>query len=176
MAFFKKKKQNPPQKNPQPAGDGGAIHDIKVLLKMTRMKDIMSTKLISIHTDAPFREVPRKMLEFRIRHLPVVDKNNKLVGLMTQRDLYKIQPPRRLMDGTDFYDEEALNNILLPHVMIKNPFAMHPDDSIGDALLKMVHDKYGCIPVVDRQGALCGIVTQIDILKLAAQIYSNSSS
>ncbi|MFA5089110.1 MAG: CBS domain-containing protein [Candidatus Omnitrophota bacterium] len=144
---------------------------IKVLLQETKVKDIMTRDPVSLPMDAPFSQVSRKIMEFGIRHLPIVDKENRLVGLITQRDLYKIQPPRKMIDGTWYYDEEALNSVILSHVMIKEPFTMSPENSVGEALLTMVNAKYGCIPVVDEDRKLRGIVTQIDILRVAAQIF-----
>ena len=150
----------------------GEDYYVKVLLKETKIKEIMTASPVSVKIDEHFSEVPRKFREYGIRHLPVVDENNKLVGLITQRDLYKIQPPRKLIDGTWHYDEEVLNSTILRHVMIKDPFFMNIEDSIGEALIKMVNKKYGCIPIVDKDNFLCGIITLIDILKVAAQIYS----
>ena len=130
----------------------------------------MTEKIISVQEDAPFHEVADKIQRNKIRHLPVVNKDNKIVGLMTERDLYRIQSPRRLEDGTWYYDPEILDNFILKDVMIANPFTFKPDNTVAEAILKMVHNKYGCIPIADASGKLCGIVTYVDLLKLAAQI------
>ncbi len=144
---------------------------IRKLLKDIKIKEIMTRPVISIKVDALFSEVAEKITQKKLRHLPVVDKNNKLVGLITQRDLYKISPPRKLEDGSWYYDKDELNNFILEKVMIPQPFSMKPDDSVGEAVLNMVQLKYGCVPVVFKNNVLCGIITQLDILKLAAQIY-----
>ena len=143
---------------------------IKKVLQETKLKDFMTTPVVSIDVDAPFSQVAEKIGNSSKRHLPVIDQNKKLVGLMSQRDLYKIQPPRKLIDGEWFYDKESLDSIILKSVMIKNPFSMHQENSIGEALLAMVRFRYGCIPIVDKDNVLCGIITQTDILKIAAQI------
>ena len=145
---------------------------IKTLLKEVKLKEIMTDEVISAEVSAPFSEVAEKLTRRGIRHLPIIDDEKKLVGIMTERDLFKIQPPRKLEEGGWYYDKEMLDAVILEDVMIKAPFCMHPDDSIGEALLQMVRNKYGCIPIVDKKNVLCGIVTQIDILQLAAQIYS----
>ena len=149
----------------------GEDYYLKVLLKETRLEEIMTRPCISLKVNENFRTVPQKFKEFNIRHLPVVDEDHKLVGLITQRDLYKIQPPRRLIDGEWHYDDEMLDSFVLEHVMRKDPFSMNTKESIGEALLQMVHNKYGCIPIVDDNKILIGIITQIDILKVAAQIF-----
>jgi CBS domain-containing protein len=145
--------------------------DIRAFLRQTKIKDIMTTKIISIRIDAPFSEVPKKMNDHGIRHLPVVDGGNKLMGLMTQRDLYKVHSPRKLEDGNWYYDEEALNAFILKNVMLKEPKTMTPEDCIGEALVAMIWGKFGCIPIIEKDRRLCGILTRADILKLAARIY-----
>ncbi len=143
---------------------------VKILLNKIKLKEIMISPVISVLVSAPFHEVADKIVKNRIRHLPVVDEHNKLVGLMTERDLFKIQSPRRLEDGTLYYDREALDNFILGSVMIQNPFSLQGENTVGEAVLKMVESKYGCIPITTKEGVLCGIVSYIDILALAARI------
>ena len=145
--------------------------DIRVLLRTMKVKEVMTAKVISIRVDTPFSEVPKRFNQFNIRHLPVVDNQNKLVGLMTQRDLYKLHSPRKLEDGSWYYDEDELNAYILEETMIRNPLAMHPEDCVGDAILAMVRTKYGCILIVDNDQVLVGVLTRFDILKMAARIY-----
>ena len=66
---------------------------------------------------------------------------------------------------------KALNNIQLHAVMIKDPFTLQPEQPVIEAIIPMVHHKYGCIPVVDKKKILCGIITQYDILKTALEIF-----
>jgi CBS domain-containing protein len=146
--------------------------DLRILLREMKVSDIMTSKVVSIQADEPFSEVPKRLNNFNIRHLPVVDKSYRLVGLMTQRDLYKLHSPRKLEDGSWYYDEDELNAYVLEQVMLKNPFSMHPEDCVGDALVAMVKNKYGCIPIVSKERLLCGILTRVDILKMAARLYS----
>ena len=146
---------------------------IAQFIDQTKLKDIMAQKVISINVDAPFAEVPKKMKEHSIRHLPVVDDDNRLVGLITQRMMYQIQSPHKLVDGEWFYDEEILNGVILKHVMERDVCALHPEHSLGKALMKMVYSKFGGIPIVDNDKKLIGIITRKDILKVAARIYED---
>lgn len=148
--------------------------DIQVFLDKTKIKDIMTPKVYSIRVDQSFSLVPRILDEYSVRHLPVVDINQKVVGMITQREMYKIRSPRKLIDGEWHYDDEMLNDIILQHVMIKDPFTLHPEDSLGRVLLKMVHTRIGGIPIVDEYNVLCGIITRRDMLRLIANFYSNT--
>lgn len=144
---------------------------IKILLKELTLKEIMTTPVVSIDVEAKFTEVPKKLKEFTIRQLPVTGGDNKLVGLISQKDLFQIQPPNKNAEGKYVYDEEALSRIILKHVMLENPFFMYEDDCMGDAIVKIIENKHGCIPVVNRNMQLQGIVTQEDFLAVAAQIF-----
>lgn len=143
---------------------------IRALLNKVKLKEIMSSPAISVSVHAPFREVARLLQQHRIRHLPIVNSANEVVGLMTERDLYKIQPPHKLEDGTWTYDWEILDGVILQNVMIPYPFTLSTEDTVAAAVTEMVRKKYGCVPVVDAGKTLCGIVTQYDILKIAVAI------
>ena len=84
--------------------------------------------------------------------------------------LYRIISPRSLDDGGWYYDRDMLNDIILARVMTTRPKVVHPEDSVGEALVVMVKGKFGCLPVVDKDQKLCGIITQLDILRTAAEI------
>ena len=98
-----------------------------------------------------------------------------LVGIITQRNLYKIKPPRKSLNGDWLYDHEALNQVILEHAMTKDVYALSPDNSLGKALIKMVYSKFGCIPIVEDDNTLCGIITRRDFLKLLADAYESKS-
>ncbi len=143
---------------------------VRVLLQQTKVKDIMTSPVISVKVDVPFSQVEEKFQQHGIRHLPIVGDNNVLLGLITQRDLYRVLSPKKQEDGQTFYDREALDEIILARVMNDRPVSVQPEDSVGQAVLLMVKGKYGCLPVVEKNGQLCGIITQMDILKVSAEI------
>jgi len=147
--------------------------DLTVLLSEVQIQEIMTSDVQSIKLNAPFNEVPKTFQQFSIRHLPVVDPDGKLVGLITQRDMYKIHSPRKLLDGKSYYDPLVLNQYVLAHVMVKDPYSLFPENSIGKALTQMIRGKYGSIPIVNTEHVLCGIVTRNDILALAAEFYES---
>lgn len=150
-----------------------AINFIADRFDQTKLGEIMSPRVISIQVDAPFSEVARMMRQNDIRHLPIVDDQSRLVGMMTQRMLYQIRSPRKLMDGEWYYDEDILNDVILKNVMEKEVVSFQPYHSVGRALMKMTYSKCGGIPIVEDDNTLVGIVTRKDILKFAADIYQN---
>jgi len=144
---------------------------LKVLLTETTVGEIMTSPAVTVRVDRSFKDIPKLFAQHHIRHLPVVDDQSRLVGLLSQRDLYRIQPPKKTLEGDLVYDEGLLENVILSNVMVRDPFCMNETESMGDALAVIVEKKYGCIPVVDEDGVVKGILTQVDILKVAAQIY-----
>ena len=140
-------------------------------LKQIRLKEVMKSPVITASIDDPFSKVEEKFRMKGIRHLPVVDAANRVVGLVTQRDLYRIASPRITDDGY-VYEPGFLNNFILRYVMTRDPATLYADDRLATAIEMMARQKYGCIPVVDSQGKIAGIVTETDILKIVARSLS----
>lgn len=139
-------------------------------LHKINVKDVMVTNVITAGLDTPFSQVWDIFSNQRIRHLPVVNQDKKLKGLITQRDFYRIVPARKeVEDGGSFYLKETLDKFILQKVMIADVEILFPDDTLGKAIDIMVKKKYGCLPVIDKQGVLVGILTQTDVLRAIAQ-------
>ena len=143
---------------------------IRKYLTETKLIEVMKSPVISVHQNDSFHVVYDKMQSGIIRHLPVVNDVNKMVGLITQRDLYRVHSPRKLLDGGYYYDREALDSFILKEVMIKDAFTLTPEHTVGDALKAMADFKYGCIPIVNKYHEPVGIITNTDILKIAARV------
>ena len=137
-------------------------------MKDIALKEIMVTKVIFAHKDEPLSDVEAKFRKHGIRHLPVVDDKKHVVGMFTQRDLLRCLSPRKTEDGY-FFDKEQMDRFILKYVMAKDPIVLHPDDTLGHVVDIMARDKFGCIPIVNAEGILAGIVTQIDVLKYLAR-------
>ncbi len=135
-------------------------------LKALQVRDVMTTKVITVKEIDDFALVSEKMDIHHIRHLPVINEIGKLVGLVTQRHLYKLHSPRKLEDGSWFYDKEALNGFILSKVMIHEVVTLPLEASMFNAVSLMVDNKIGCIVIVDSSKTLLGILTRDDIFKL----------
>ena len=105
----------------------------------------------------------------RIRHLPVLDDQGKLVGLVSQRDLF-----RGALAQAIGYDRRAhrefLDSIRLK--MTKNVVATTPDTPLSEAARMMMERKIGCLPVLE-DGCLVGILTEGDFVALFAREFDN---
>jgi acetoin utilization protein AcuB len=116
----------------------------------------LSPQVISSgHTLAQAHQVMR---ERKIRHLPVVD-DGRLVGVVSQRDLYLLQTLRGLDPATETVEE----------AMSREPFAVRPDAPLDEVALAMAEHKYGSAVVVD-QGVVVGLFTTVDALRALAAL------
>ena len=125
----------------------------------------MTKDVIYIRENDSFSKVAEKLANSSIRHLPVINEKGEVVGLFTQRDLYRIVSPQRNEYGEWIYDLDKLDDIILKHVMVKDPHVLQPENTVGEAVVLMFSFKYGCVPITDGKRLLCGIITQYDILK-----------
>ena len=142
----------------------------KILFKETKMATIMHSPVISIQEKEPFSSVYIKFTQHKVKHLVVVDTKNRVKGLITLRDLYSVRAPKRAEDGTLFYDLDDLDRFILSRVMTPNPATFHAEDNVGDAIIKMGEHGYGCIPIVDNDGIVIGIITRSDVIKIISKV------
>ncbi|MBF0571266.1 MAG: CBS domain-containing protein [Candidatus Omnitrophica bacterium] len=139
--------------------------DIKQYLLDTKVGEVMTSPVITVKETDDFSTVQEKIALYDLRHLPVINEAGCIIGIITQRDLYQIHSPRRLEDGSWYYDKEALNQFLLKNVMHPKPFTLKPNNSLYEFIEATVRFKFGCIPVVDDYRHPCGILTRDTILK-----------
>ena len=132
------------------------------------LKEIMVTRVFTAFVGDPLSFVEKKFRDHGIRHMPVVDEKKRLVGMFTQRDLMRCLAPHKTEEGYVF-DKEQLDRFILKHVMSQDPVALRPDDKLEYLVDIMARNKFGCVPIVDADRVLVGIVTQIDVLKCLAR-------
>lgn len=124
----------------------------------------MTSRLITIHQDDPVSMAFELMLTNDIRHLPVVTKGSKLVGIITDRDLNEaIIPADPGRTPRSMY--HTVKNIKAKKIMTPNPITIHNDAPIREAAQLFLDRKIDCLPVKDSAGKLVGILTSTDILK-----------
>lgn len=129
-----------------------------------KVKDLMRTNVVTLHGSDMLNVAEDIMTMGRIRHLPVVDAQNHVVGIVTQRDLYKAAISSVL--GFDRAKEhEWLGNVRVRDVMTKEVILIEAEAGVVEAVEKMVTAKIGCLPVVDENGRLAGLLTETDCLR-----------
>jgi acetoin utilization protein AcuB len=123
---------------------------------------VMTRNVITIDKDADIFIAQEKLFKHRIRHLPVVEKNNLLIGIVTDRDIRSALPSSQLAEKDKL---EKIASYKIEDIMTKNPVSISPLDTIQDALLLLQRERFGALPVVDNQGKLIGIISIRDLLR-----------
>jgi CBS domain-containing protein len=103
----------------------------------------------------------------RIRHMPVLDEEGSLVGLISQRDLFRGALLKALGYGSNA-EQKMLEMVVVKEVMTTGILTIAPDASLHEAAQLMVEKKIGCLPVVDGE-KLVGILTEGDFVALVAR-------
>lgn len=125
----------------------------------------MTKKVISIGKEIGIFEAYEKMLQHNIRHLPVVEENNALIGIITDRDIRSALPYELFKKDNFAKEKEKFSDLKVKDIMSKDPFTISPLHTIQDALLLIQEKRVGAFPVVDEQGKLKGILSVRDLLR-----------
>lgn len=124
----------------------------------------MKRKVITIEPDASVFEAQQLMAEHKIRHLPIVDGDNKLVAIVTDRDIRSALPYSLIKESMSRQEKENLVNIKVKEIMTLDPKTISPMDTIQDALLLIQQNRVGAFPVVERDRTLLGVLSVRDLL------------
>jgi acetoin utilization protein AcuB len=124
----------------------------------------MSTDLITIGPDFTIAEARSKMSKHSIRHLPVVENESELVGIVTDRDMRDAMPST-LVKKPNYEETVAkIMNYLVSDIMTRDPITIYGYFTIQDALLVIQKKKVGALPVIDEEGHLIGLLSTRDLL------------
>ncbi len=138
--------------------------------KAVLIKEFMVTNPKSVRDTDSLYEAYQLMRLYGIRHLPVVDRDDKVIGIFTHTDLNKCYPPKENEDSW-YYEKDELSAMRVGMHMTKEPAVLIPEDTLREAALTMVRGKYACVPIISPQTRkLVGIITYIDVLKKVADL------
>jgi acetoin utilization protein AcuB len=139
-------------------------------MNMSTVAEIMSRDLVCIIMDTPLGEAMEMCSDKRIRHLLILDDQKQLVGLVTDRDLRCLINPRVGTISENNSDRESLKRPV--HlVMVREPVVACPENSLSEAAELMLANRVGCLPVVDEELHVVGIVTTTDLLRYVTQCH-----
>lgn len=128
------------------------------MLQEVTIKDLMTSTPHVVEADTPVEKVRTLMHRFGIRHLPVIDDNKRVIGLVSHRDLE--------------FASIAENFYQLPvnAIMAKNPYVVRSELTAKEVVREMVKHKYGSAVIIDADGRIEGIFTSVDGLKILEEM------
>lgn len=128
----------------------------------TCVEDIMTRSVVTLSPEQGFGEALALMANRPFRHILVVEKDARLVGVISDRDLLRL-----LARGHEW------KNISVGEVMTKETVTVKPETPVSVAVGEMLVRRINCLPVIDRDKRLCGIVTSTDLLDVFHKIQAS---
>ena len=125
----------------------------------------MTQKVITTGPEADVFDAYEKMTQNRIRHLPVIDADGRLIGIVTDRDIRSALPYSMIKDPIRTAEAEKVKNLKVMDIMTADPKTIGPHHTIQDALVLIQDLRVGALPVVDKEGKLKGILSVRDLLR-----------
>ncbi len=127
------------------------------------VRDLMTEKVFTLGPADSLVALEDLMDARRVRHVPIVDREGDLVGLVTQRDL-----SRRVLGRVDdlpmSVERDLLRGRQIREIMTSEPETVEPDTRLSEAAQILLENKIGCLPVVEGTH-LVGILTQADFVR-----------
>jgi CBS domain-containing protein len=146
-------------------------------------KEIMTPQVITVSPATPVAEIAHLLREKHISGVPVVDEAGKVVGIVTEIDLIKrharVHFPVYLpfleslvfLESSRHYEEEVRRALgtTAQEIMTHPVRTARPETDVEDIATMMVEERSNPIPILDEAGALVGIVSHTDIVRLVEQ-------
>jgi CBS domain-containing membrane protein len=129
--------------------------------------EVMTKKVITIGPNETLQQIEQGMERFRFRHLPVVE-DGKLIGLVSHRDLL------HALSSFLSEAEEQRNAVIRQQpaklIMQHDVITIRAHEALLDAAKLMWEAKLGCLPVVDEEDQVVGIITEADFMRAAIHL------
>ena len=128
-----------------------------------KVTDYMTRKTVTVKADTGIRAAFFKMKENHIRHLPVVDDDGGLVGIVSDRELRRPDWVDESLDIAHVYYLD--DDMSIGDVMIRTVHVIHTYDTLRKAARVLLDNNVGAAPVLDKTGALVGMLSAVDLMR-----------
>ena len=143
--------------------------------KKVLISEIMNTDVISVSPSTPVLEAAKIITEHNFDGIPVVDKSNHLLGILTEYDLITKTSPinitfiRKVLsdihskkDG----EQENISDLTVGEIMNKEPLTLKGDTTYEQVLETFKeHHRVNPIPIVDNENKVIGVISRFDVLR-----------
>lgn len=135
---------------------------------MISIDEVMTPKPFTLQASNSIYDARELMKDKQIRHIPIVNDNDQLVGLITQSDMLAASEST-LQSGDDSQRIEVEKNHLIGEAMTTGVATIDEQDNLLAAAMHLLKSKHGCLPVT-RGKKLCGIITDTDFVTVAVNL------
>jgi acetoin utilization protein AcuB len=122
--------------------------------------DLMTPKVVTIKPTASVRLALKMLAELDVRHLPVVDEAQELVGMISERDLLRLRRSQEVLN-------QPVSDVMSADVLVVTPVT-----GVEEIIELMTEHRIGALPVVDNDSQLVGIVSYVDVLRAAGRAFA----
>ena len=135
------------------------------------VKDVMSTHVMAVREGASYKEIANMLHEQRISAFPVIDEDNKVIGVVSETDLLAKQAlegtlPRVVGRIVGQRERSRVMAVSAGDLMTRPPVTIGPDEPVTRAARLMYSRHVKRLPVTSADGTLVGIVTRSDVLSV----------
>ena len=142
-----------------------ASGDPASVLAATRVADIMTTKLVTLSPHHTFGEAVQLMANSPFRHFLVVHADRTLAGVFSDRDVL------RALGRTPNWQAKAVSGVMTRYVVTVNP-----KTPLSVAATLMLSRRINCLPVIEDDEKVCGIITSTDLLQIYQKMQASLES
>jgi len=137
----------------------GSAKPIETPSVPTTVGEVMTSKIVTLSPSNSLQEAIGMMANNSFRHFPVVEDNAHLAGVVSDRDLL-----RAMNHSKDW------SSITIAQVMSQNVVKVQRETPLSVAVEEILTRRINCLPVVEDNDRVCGIVTSTDLLKAFQQV------
>jgi len=144
------------------------------MARLQTVSDLMTREVVTLDANEALGVADDVMGLARIRHMPVLDEDESVIGLVSQRDLFRGALARALGYG-EHAQKKLLGMMRVKEVMTTEVVTVPPETTLVEAAKLMTGRKIGCLVVVE-DAKLVGILTESDFVRLVLSPEADESS
>lgn len=133
------------------------------------VSELMTADPLCVIRHASLKDAHDLMREKNIRHIPVIEENGELAGMLTQKVMIAKVMALMAQFGAAALERKEKQQ-LVADIMVTDFAAVTPEQSLKEVAGFFVKNRHGCLPVVDENNKIKGILTSSDFVRLAADL------
>jgi len=135
------------------------------------VKDVMTTRVVSVRKDASFKDMAAMLRRTRISAFPVIDDTGRVIGVVSEADMLVKEAIQA--DGSSvlaalrhFREDDKAAGVTAGELMSSPAVTIGPDAPVEEAARLMYDRRLKRLPVVNASGRLLGIISRVDVLSV----------
>lgn len=143
-------------------------------MSVLKVSSFMTQKVLTAHPDDGIRHTFFRMREDDVRHFPVVDNDNKLIGIISDRDLRRPEWVDEAPDLSHIYNLD--DELTVKDLMSTNLIVAHTYESLHKVTKVLIEHRFGALPVLNKEDELVGVLSATDLLQALEMLLTEQKS